>query len=154
MYVGIIGTGEFEPESYELAYEVGKLVAFRGGIVVCGGLFGVMEAACKGAREEGGVSIGFLPGFERNEANPYVTYAIPTGMGEMRNFLIVRSSDALIAIGGGFGTLSEIGFALKLGKRIVLLKSWECIDLGGKFKNSVILAKNPQEAVEKVFTKW
>jgi len=153
MYVGIIGTGEYEPETYKDAYEVGQLLAKRGAIIVCGGLGGVMEAACKGVSEVGGISIAFLPGLDKSEANPYVTYPLPTGLGEMRNLLIVRASEALIAIGGGFGTLSEIGFALKTGKKVVLLKSWECKDRERRFAASVIYARNPYEAVEKIFTK-
>lgn len=152
MYIGIIGSGQFEPELYALAYEVGKLVAQKKGIIVCGGLGGVMEAACKGAAEAGGVSIGILPGENRNEANPYVTYALPTGLGEARNALVIRASDAVIAIGGGFGTLSEIGFALKMRKKLVLLKSWECIDREKLFEKFVKLAHNPKEAVEKIFS--
>jgi uncharacterized protein (TIGR00725 family) len=152
MYVGVIGTGDYEPELYKDAYEVGRLLAERGAVVVCGGLGGVMEAACKGASEAGGVSIGFLPGYSRSEGNPFATYLLPTGLGEMRNLLIIRASDAVIAIGGGFGTLSEIGFALKTGKKIVLLKSWECIDKENRYAKSVIYAKDPHEAVEKIFS--
>ena len=99
MYVGIIGTGDYDSELYKDAYEVGRLLAERGAVVVCGGLGGVMEAACKGASEAGGVSIGFLPGYSRSEGNPFATYLLPTGLGEMRNLLIIRASDAVIAIG-------------------------------------------------------
>lgn len=152
MYVGVIGTGNYEPWSYEMAYEVGRLIALKGGIVICGGLGGVMEGACKGCKEAGGVSIGILPGKDRDHGNPFLTYSIPTGLGEARNALVVRASDALIAISGGFGTLSEIALALKLGKKLVLLNSWDCIDPQNKFKNSVIYASNPEEAVEKIFT--
>lgn len=153
MYVGVIGTGEYEPESYETAYKVGNLIASRGGVVICGGLGGVMEAACKGAKEAGGFSIAILPGFDRSEANPYATFAIATGLQEARNILIVRASDALVAIGGGFGTLSEIGFALKMKKKLVLINSWQCYDKERKFEKSVIFAKNAEEAVEKLFNK-
>lgn len=152
MYVGVIGSESYEPWSYQMAYEVGRLVALRGGIVVCGGLGGVMEGASRGCKEAGGVSIGILPGKTRDDGNPFLTYSIPTGLGEMRNALVVRASDALIAISGGFGTLSEIALALKLGKKIVLLNSWDCIDPQDKFKKSVIYASNPEEAVEKIFT--
>lgn len=153
MYVGVIGTGEYEPETYKDAYEVGRLLAEKGAIIVCGGLGGVMEAACKGAGDAGGISIAFLPGLNRSDANPYVTYPLPTGLGEMRNLLIVRASEALIAIGGGFGTLSEIGFALKTGKKLILLKSWECLDRENRYAKNVIYARDPHEAVEKIFTK-
>jgi uncharacterized protein (TIGR00725 family) len=94
-------------------------------MVVTGGLGGVMEAACRGAREAGGRTIGILPGTERSAANAFVDVAIPTGMGEARNALVVRSADALIAIGGAYGTLSEIALALKAGKRVAGLGSWE-----------------------------
>jgi uncharacterized protein (TIGR00725 family) len=94
-------------------------------MVVCGGLGGVMEAACRGARAGGGTTIGILPGSDRGDANPFVDVAIPTGLGEARNALVVRAADALIAVGGGYGTLSEIGLALKAGKRVVGLGTWE-----------------------------
>ena len=102
-----------------------------------------MEAACRGAKSAGGTTIGILPGTSRSDANDYLDVAIPTGMGEMRNALIVRSSDALIAVGGGFGTLSEIGLALKTGKRVVGLGTWE---LG----RGIEIAETPAEAVSKV----
>jgi uncharacterized protein (TIGR00725 family) len=94
-------------------------------MVVTGGLGGVMEAACRGAHEAGGTTIGILPGTERSDANPFVDVAIPTGMGEARNALVVRSADALIAIGGAYGTLSEVALALKAGKRVAGLGTWE-----------------------------
>lgn len=122
--IGVIGTGEAEKELLDLAEEVGRLLAKENVIVVTGGLGGVMEAACKGAYSEGGVTVGILPTDKKEDANPYVKIPIPTGMGEMRNSLIVRASDALIAIGGGYGTLSEIALALKTGKKVVGLKTW------------------------------
>jgi uncharacterized protein (TIGR00725 family) len=93
--------------------------------VVCGGLGGVMEAACRGAKQAGGHTVGILPGSDRAAANPFVDTAVPTGLGEARNALVVRAADALIAVGGGYGTLSEIAFALKAGKRVVGLDSWD-----------------------------
>lgn len=107
------------------AEAVGAELARRGAVVVCGGLGGVMEAACRGARGEGGVTLGILPGFERAAANPWVSVAVATGLGELRNGLVVRSADAVIAIAGGYGTLSEIALALKAGVRVVGLRSWE-----------------------------
>jgi uncharacterized protein (TIGR00725 family) len=104
---------------------VGRLVARSGAALVCGGLGGVMEAACRGARAEGGTTIGILPGLDRSAANPYVEVAIATGLGEARNALVVRAADCLIAVGGAYGTLSEIALALKTGKRVVGLKTWE-----------------------------
>ena len=88
-------------------------------MLVCGGLGGVMEAACRGARERGGITLGILPGLDRAAANPHVSVALPTGLGEARNALVVRAADALIAVGGGYGTLSEIALALKAGKRVI-----------------------------------
>lgn len=153
MYIAVIGTGENREPFYTYAYEAGKLIAAKGGIVVCGGLGGVMEAACKGAKEAGGLSIAILPGLNRQEANPYADIVIPTGLGEMRNALIIRASDAVLAVGGGFGTLSEIGFALKTGRKVVLLKSWECSSFSENFEKSVIISESVVEAVEKVFEK-
>jgi uncharacterized protein (TIGR00725 family) len=111
-------------------------------VLVTGGLGGVMEAACKGARGAGGMTIGILPGKDRSAANPFVDFAIPTGLGEARNALVVRAADALIAIGGAYGTLSEIAFALKAGKRVVGLGTW-AID-------GVEAADSPEAAVETV----
>jgi hypothetical protein len=104
---------------------VGRLLAERGAMVVCGGLGGTMEAACRGAREAGGTTLGLLPGLDRSAANPFVSVAVPTGLGEARNALVVRAADAVIALGGGYGTLSEIALALKAGKRVVGLRTWD-----------------------------
>jgi uncharacterized protein (TIGR00725 family) len=104
---------------------VGRELAGRGAVLVCGGLGGVMEAACRGAKEAGGTTVGILPGADRAAANEFVDIAIPTGLGEARNALVVRAADALIAVGGGYGTLAEIALALKAGKRVVTLDSWE-----------------------------
>jgi uncharacterized protein (TIGR00725 family) len=101
------------------------LVAERGAVVVCGGLGGVMEAACRGAKQAQGLTVGILPGLDRSAANPFVDVALPTGLGEARNALVIRAADAVIAIGGGYGTLSEIALALKAGKRVVGLETWD-----------------------------
>src|SRR3954463_8597643 len=111
------------PADLHAAEEVGRRVAEAGGIVVCGGLGGVMEAACRGARSADGVTLGILPGTSRDDANEWVSLAVATGLGELRNGLIVRSADAVVAVGGGHGTLSEIALALKAGKRVVGLRS-------------------------------
>jgi uncharacterized protein (TIGR00725 family) len=111
-------------------------------VLVTGGLGGVMEAACRGARKAGGTTIGILPGTDRSAANPHVSVAIATGLGEARNALVVRSADAVIAIGGAYGTLSEIAFALKAGKRVVGLGTWEI--------DGVDAADSPEAAVETV----
>jgi uncharacterized protein (TIGR00725 family) len=107
------------------AQAVGTELARRGAVLVCGGLGGVMEAACRGAREAGGVTVGILPGDDRAAANPWVSVAIATGLGELRNGLVVHCADAVIAIAGGYGTLSEVALALKLGKPVVGLGSWD-----------------------------
>ena len=120
-----MGPGEAGARELELAAEVGAELARKGAVIVCGGLGGVMEAACRGARAEGGTTIGILPGLDRSAANPHVEVAIPTGLGEARNALVVRAADVLIAVGGAYGTLSEIALALKAGKRVVGLKTWE-----------------------------
>ena len=104
---------------------MGRELAARGAVLVCGGLGGVMEAACRGAKDAGGRTVGILPGTDRAAANPFVDTAIPTGLGEARNALVVRAADALISVGGGYGTLSEIALALKAGKPVVGLDSWD-----------------------------
>lgn len=121
---------------------MGRLLAERGAVLVCGGLGGVMEAACRGAKDGGGTTVGILPGTDRGEANEFVDVAIPTGLGEARNALVVRAAHALIAVGGGYGTLSEIALALKAGKRVVGLGSW---DIDG-----VERVDTPEAAVEAV----
>ena len=120
--MAVIGPGD-EPAAG--AAEVGRLVAERGAVLVCGGLGGAMEAACRGAKQAGGVTVGILPGSDRSDANPYLDVALPTGLGEARNALVVRAADAVIAIGGGYGTLSEIALALKAGKPVIGLGTWE-----------------------------
>ena len=122
--IGVIGSGRSHPKLDEWAEVVGRGIAQGGATLVCGGMTGVMAAAARGAREAGGATIGILPGSHAGEANPDITIPIPTGLGEGRNLLVVESSDLLIAVGGGAGTLSEIGFTLKLEKPLILLGSW------------------------------
>jgi uncharacterized protein (TIGR00725 family) len=124
-YIGVIGAGECDSELGILAEAVGRGVAEAGAVLVCGGMGGVMEAACRGARAALGLTIGILPGPTRADANPHVDVAIATGINEARNLAIIRTADALIAVGGSYGTLSEIGFALKAGKKVVGLKTWD-----------------------------
>jgi uncharacterized protein (TIGR00725 family) len=124
-YVAVVGAGEAGDDLVASAYEVGAELARAGAILVTGGLGGVMEAASRGASEAGGATVALLPGADRRHANPFSQIVIPTGMGEARNVLIVRAADALIAIGGEFGTLSEIAFALKIGKPVISLGSWD-----------------------------
>ncbi len=138
--MAVVGAGDAAPEQVEAALMVGRLLAERNAIVVCGGLGGVMEAACQGAKDAGGSTVGILPGLDRSAANQYVDVAVPTGLGEARNALVVRAADALIAVGGGYGTLSEIALALKTGKRVVGIASWDLDD--------VVAVASPGEAVE------
>ena len=125
-YVAVVGAGDGAGEApLANAEAVGAQLAQRGAVVVCGGLGAVMEAACRGARSHGGVTLGILPGEDRATANAWVTVAVATGLGELRNGLVVRCADAVVAIGGEYGTLSEIALALKAGKRVVGLASWQ-----------------------------
>jgi uncharacterized protein (TIGR00725 family) len=126
---------------------VGRGLAERGAVLVCGGRGGGMEAACRGAKSAGGTTVGILPGSDRAEANAFVDVAIPTGLGEARNALVVRAADALIAVGGGWGTLSEIALAMRAGKRVVGLASWE-VAKGGTPVEGVVVAADAGKAVE------
>ena len=122
---GGVGPGEAVEAELTVAEEVGAGLAAAGAVVVTGGLGGVMEAACRGARSRLGITVGLLPGVDRSQANGWVSVAIPTGLGELRNGLVVQACDALVAIGGGPGTLSEIALALKAGRDVVGLGTWE-----------------------------
>jgi len=123
--IGVIGAGTCNQNIYLTAYEVGKEIGKRGYGLICGGMGGVMEASAKGCQENGGLTIGIIPHKNKEEANPYLDIVIPTGMGIMRNLLIVRSAAVLIAIDGRYGTLSEIAFALQIGKPVIGLQTWE-----------------------------
>lgn len=126
VYIAVIGGGEVSPEIAALAREVGREVARKGAVLLCGGLGGVMAAAAQGATEAGGVSLGILPDADRRRANPHLTYTIATNLGHARNILIAHSADAVIAVDGDYGTISEAAIALKLGKPVVALESaWE-----------------------------
>lgn len=124
-YVSVVGPGEASAEQLDAAERVGRGLAQAGAIVVCGGLGGVMAAACRGASEAGGTTVGILPGLDRAAANEWVTIAIPTGLGELRNGLVVRAGDAVVAVGGAYGTLSEVALALKTGVPVVGLGTWD-----------------------------
>jgi uncharacterized protein (TIGR00725 family) len=143
-YVAVVGSGTATGELYEQAREVGRLVAERGSAVVCGGLSGVMEAAARGATEAGGTAIGILPDEDRRRQNAYLSYSVATGAGQARNLAVVCSGDVVIAVGGEYGTLSEIGLARKVGRLVVVLEGW---DLG----EHVIARSSPREAVEAAF---
>ncbi len=148
--IGVMGASQCDQKVYETAREVGRLVAQRGAVLLCGGRGGVMEAAARGAKEAGGLTIGILPGMNASETppNPYIDVAIFTGMGDGRNWINVCASDAIIAISGGYGTLSEIALALKVGKPVVLLHSWE---LPSHEASPLYVARTPEEAVEMAF---
>jgi uncharacterized protein (TIGR00725 family) len=124
-YVAVVGSGEARPDDRQAAEAVGLALARSGAVLVCGGLGGVMAAACRGARAAEGTTVGILPGTDRDSANEWVTIAITTGLGELRNGLVVRAADVVIAIGGGPGTLSEIAFALKTGVPVIGIDTWE-----------------------------
>jgi uncharacterized protein (TIGR00725 family) len=124
-YVAVVGPGEANRQELDQAEQVGCLLGQADAILICGGLGGVMEAACRGAAAAGATVVGILPGSDRNAANRHVTVAIPTGLGELRNGLIVRAADVLIAVGGGYGTLSEVALALKAGLPVIGIGGWE-----------------------------
>ena len=142
--IGVIGANKASDKDYKTAEEVGREVARRKGVVICGGLGGIMEAACHGAKSEGGLTIGIIPGFSKSEANPYVDIPVVTGMSHARNIIVVRSSDAIIAVGGSYGTLSEIAFALKLEIPIIGIDTWEV-------SPEIKKVTTPKEAVDMAF---
>ena len=143
IHIAVIGAGDCSQEIYNLAKELGHMIAQREWILICGGLGGVMEGAAKGCYKAGGMTVGILPGGERDSANPFIHLAIPTGLGEGRNLLVVKASDVVLSIAGGYGTLSEIGLALKTGKPVIGLKTWPSID-------GVDYVETPQQAIDMV----
>ncbi|MPZ86899.1 MAG: TIGR00725 family protein [Nitriliruptorales bacterium] len=149
--VAVVGAGDPDLPSSDpltdLAERVGAEVARAGGLVYCGGLGGVMAAACRGAKAAGGTTIGILPGGDRSAANPWVDVAIATGLGEARNLVLVRSADAVVAVGGGYGTLSEIAFARKLGRPVVGLHTWAARAAGDVTEPLVTEEEDPAAAV-------
>jgi len=147
-FVAVIGGSECSKEEAKLAETVGRELAKQGAILVCGGLGGVMEAACKGASAEGGTTIGILPGDSRQAANPHVQIPIVTGIGYARNAVVVKSAQAVIAIGGSYGTLSEISHALQSDIPVIGLNTWS-LSKNDQPDNSIIPAQNPTEAVDK-----
>jgi uncharacterized protein (TIGR00725 family) len=151
VYIGVIGESATDSLEARQAYTVGRLIAQNGATLICGGLFGVMEAAARGAKSSDGMTIGILPGASREDANKFIDIALPTGLGEARNVIIARASDALIAVGGSYGTLSEIAFALKFGKPVISLDSWK-IARQGDDRSHVIHVSTPEEAVERALS--
>jgi uncharacterized protein (TIGR00725 family) len=139
--VAIVGANDAGAAVCDLAYAAGLAVAHREAVLVCGGRGGVMAAAARGAQAAGGLTIGILPGYDRHEANPNIEIAIATGMGQARNAIVVASADAVVALAGEGGTLSEIGLALKLGRPIVGLQAWRQLEM-------ILHADDPAEAVD------
>lgn len=142
--IGVIGGSSCTPRQAETAFKVGQLIAQRGGILVCGGMGGVMEAACRGAWENGGFTVGILPGGSAREGNGYLTVPVITGMGYARNALVVMSSQAIVAIGGKYGTLSELAYASQFGVPVFGLSTW-------KVRMPVKHVRTPAEAVRLAF---
>lgn len=138
--IAVVGAGSAEADTLNTAEAVGRAIAERGAMLVCGGLGGVMEAAAKGAKSAGGTTIGILPQPYRHDANPYIDVPIATGFGEGRNVFIIRTADVVIAVGGEYGTLSEIALALKSGKAVIGLGTW---DIKG-----ILKADSPEHAVD------
>jgi uncharacterized protein (TIGR00725 family) len=140
--IAIVGAGKCSKKLRDSAATVARYVAKNEGVVVCGGLGGIMEGAARGAWEGGGVSIGILPGDDISDANKFITYAIPTGFGEARNMMVIRAADAVVAFPGKYGTLSEMAFALKLGKPLISISAW-------RLGEEIIHMEDPTEAAEK-----
>jgi hypothetical protein len=145
-YVAVCGASTPSEDETAAAEEVGRLLARAGAVVVCGGLGGVMDAAARGAAEAGGVAVGLLPGDDRRGASEHLTIALPLGMGEARNAYVVRVSDAVVAVGGEWGTLSEIALAMKMGKRVVGIGTWD-LGAAGRGLAPPLTAATPGEAV-------
>lgn len=138
--IGVIGGAKPDTKSRQFAYRVGELIAEKGTILVCGGLIGVMEAAARGAKQAGGLTVGILPGNSPKDANPYIDIAIATGLGYTRNSLVAMNSDVLIAIDGQYGTLTEIAYGCIYGKKIIGIGTWEI--------DGVVMAQSAEEAIE------
>lgn len=145
VYVAVVGAGDAGEDLERVAERVGRGLAENGAVLLCGGLTGVMEAACRGCRAGGGTSVGILPGNDRGAANEFVDVALATGMGEMRNALIVRAADVVIALGGEFGTLSEVAFALKTGRRVVGYDTWDLSR--GTANDGIVRVDSAEDAV-------
>ncbi len=148
MIIGVIGGNSVDNQTYELAYQLGKAIAKEGWIIVCGGLRGVMEAVSKGAFENGGLTVGILPGNNKNTANPWIKIPIPTGIGVARNYIIVYTADIIVAINGRYGTLNEITAAFNAGKKVIGLNTWEMNKLN--IDNNLFI---PVSSVEEVIKK-
>lgn len=147
--VSIIGQSDSTAEQDAQAYELGRLIARSGYAIVCGGKGGVMGAAARGASDEGGLCIGLLPGDDQDGANGFLALAIPTGLGHARNLLVARAGQVVVAIGGGYGTLSEIAFALTMGKLVIGIGTWSAVS-HSDVDAEVISVHSPGEAMEHI----
>ncbi len=151
LYIAVVGGAECSARTYQIARETGAEIAKRGAVLLCGGGSGVMEASSKGAVENKGVAIGILPGNSNYEGNNYLTFSIATGLGEARNAVIARSADGVIAISGEYGTLSEIALAMKMGKPVVGIETWELKGPSERMEK-LYYAENALVAIEKLWT--
>jgi uncharacterized protein (TIGR00725 family) len=149
MLIGLIGGSHCSEETYLYAKKVGENIAKKGGIIVCGGLGGVMEAVCKGAKNAGGTTIGILPGYTKFDANHFVDIPIITGMGIARNVIIVRTADVVVALEGSAGTLSEIAMALNIGKPVVAVRDWSILKQEHLHGDLMYFIDTPDDAAEK-----
>ena len=148
MIIAVIGDSSCSPEEARLAETVGELLAQQGVTVICGGLGGVMEAVCRGAKSKGGLTVGILPGENSSTASPWVDVPVVTGIGEARNMAVVKSAAAVIAIGGRYGTLSEIACALKSGIPVIGLNTWS-LSRNGVEGDSIVRVRSAVEAVNR-----
>ncbi len=139
--IAVVGAGKCSKKLKDMAGEIGKYVAEHGGVIVCGGMGGVMEGAARGAKEAGGTTIGIIPTVDKDDANEFIDYVIPTGFGEARNIMVVRTADAVIALPGKYGTLSEMAFALKAKKPLISVSAW-------KLGDDIHQVEDPIEAVK------
>jgi len=151
MIIAVIGDSSCSPEEAKLAETVGELLAQQGVTIICGGLSGVMEAVCRGAKSKGGVTVGILPGQDSSMANPWVDIPVVTGIGEARNVAVVKSAQAVIAIGGSYGTLSEIAYALKSEIPVIGLNTWS-LSRNGREDDAIIRVQSATEAVDKAIS--
>jgi uncharacterized protein (TIGR00725 family) len=151
MIIAVIGNSSCSPEEAKLAETVGELLAQQGVTIICGGLTGVMEAVCRGAKSKGGLTVGILPGQDSSAANPWVDIPVVTSIGEARNVAVVKSAQAVIAIGGSYGTLSEIAYALKSKIPIIGLNTWS-LSRNGREDDSIIRVQSATEAVDKAIS--
>lgn len=139
--IAVVGAGKCSKKLRDMAADVGRIIAENGGVIICGGLGGIMEGVAKGAKDAGGVTIGIIPSDQKEEANEYIDYVIPSGLGEARNILVVRSADVIIAFPGKYGTLSEMAFALQSGKPLISVNAW-------KLGDDILQAETPEEAAK------